>query len=303
MKIKVTKKYTTRFKKMAFGGDPEGEVLAVHSIFNDKGNVIEEIRIDEDDQIEKHQFVYNDAGKLIQHDLLIESDGISEMFVYERDEKGRILKETKFYGEEEGERTIYEYSSHEQPVSIERFDADNEPESFDTITYNDKDLLTEHRRFNNEKKLIEISQLSYNDKNLPIEKRVLNEKSDIVSITTLVYNDKDELIRMTEKNKEGKTTSDIISVYDDRSNVIERRIRDFHSRSLQFVYDERDNCVEEAVYDEHGNMTMKSNYEFDEKNNPIAESGYFLDMNRGSQMANSQSRYEYEYWTPEHSDK
>lgn len=296
MKIKSSKKYTTRFKKMAFGGDPDEEVLAVHSFYDDKGNVTEEIRLDEEDNIEKHTFTYTDAGKLLRHELMIEADGISETFVYDRDEKGRVIKETKFYVEDEGESTAYEYAAHIQPVRIAKFDSDNEPESVELIIYNDNELLIEHRKFDNENKLLEITEVSYNDKKLPAEKRVLDKNSVLISTTLFLYDDKDEMIRVVEKNKEGKIISDIISVYDERGNVTERKIKDFHSRTLRFDFDERNNCVEETVYDEHGNMTMKSNYEFDEHNNLVAESGYFLDMNRGSQMANSQSRYEYEFY-------
>ncbi len=296
MKIKASKKFTTRFKKMAFGGDPDGEVLAVHSLYDDKGNVTEEIRIDEDDQVENHMFAYDALGKLLRHELVIAADGISETFVYDRDDKGRVIKETKFYGEDEGESTAYEYAAHIQPVRIAKFYADNDLESVELISYNDSELLIEHRKFDNENKLIEITEVDYNDKKLPVEKRVLDKNSTLISTTIFLYNDKDEMIRIVEKNKDGKITSDISSVYDESGNVTERKIRDFHSRTLRFAFDENNNCVEESVYDEHGNLTMKSNYEFDEHNYMVAESGYFLDMNRGSQMANSQSRYEYEFY-------
>lgn len=297
MKIKSSKKYTTRFKKMAFGGEPDEEVLAVHSFYDEKGNVIEEIRIDEEDQEEKHVYEYHENGKLIRHDLMIESDGISETFNYTRDEKGRLIEETKYYGDDPGERVVYVYEAHDQPVSISRFDSDGEPESIETISYNDKNLLIEHKRAGADSKIIEVSRIEYDEKELPVNKTVLDSKNEIISVTTLGYNDKNELIRVTEKNSEGKTVSDITSTYDERGNVTSRKVRDFHSKSLQFVYDENDNCIEEAVYDEHGNLTMKSNYEFDSENHLISESEYLLDMNRGSQMANSQSRYEYEYWT------
>ncbi len=297
MKIKSSKKYTTRFKKMAFGGEPDGEILSVHSLYDDQGKVIEETRIDEEDQEEKHVFAYSETGKLIRHELSIESDGISETFEYTRDEKGRVIQEIKYYGDDPGERVVYVYAAHEQPVSISRFDADGEPETVETISYNEKNLLTEHINANAANKITEVSRIEYDENDRPVKKTVFDGKDEMISVTSLSYNENNELIRITEKNKEGKVVSDITTTYDERGNVTSRKVRDFHSKSLQFSYDENDNCIEEAVYDEHGNMTMKSNYEFDADNHIISESGYFLDMNRGSQMANSQSRYEYEFYT------
>ena len=96
--------------------------------------------------------------------------------------------------------------------------ADNEPESVEKIIYNEKNLLSEHRRFNNNNELVEITQLTYDERDLPVEKKVLDAKSDVISITTLIYNDKPELVRVTEKNSEGKVTSDIISKYDENGN-------------------------------------------------------------------------------------
>jgi len=281
---------------MAFGGDPDSEVLSVHSMFDASGNIVEEIRIDEEDQVEKHTFAYDGTGKLVRHELIIESDGVSESFEYARDEKGRITAETKFYGEDEGESVVYVYEAHDQPVMIERFDSDSELESIEKISYNDRNLLIEHKRFKPENELLETTNITYNEKDLPVEKVVMDNAGHVTSTTFLEYNDKGEPVRITEKNNQGKVISDVTSVYDDRGNVVERKVRDFHSRTLRFVFDERNNCIEETVYDENGNLTMKSNYEFDENNQLTTESGYFLDMNRGSQLANTQSHYEYEYY-------
>src|SRR5688572_6975778 len=295
MKIKSLKKFTTRFKQLAFGGEPDGEVLASHSIYDDKGNVIEETRIDDDGRSEKHTFEYNPQGKLTRHHLEIEMDEVSETFEYSRDDKGRVIQEVKLYGDDEGEKVKYTFGTHDQPISIERYDSDGELESIEKIIYDERDRLIEHHRFDNTNKLIEKSVIEYNEKDIPTGKQVFDGKNKLTSSTQMVYDDKNELVRVTEKKSDGKIVSDIITVYDDNGNVIERKIKDFHSRTLRFKYDERNNCIEEETYDVHGNLTMKSNYEFDENNRLVHESGYYLDMNRGAQMGNSQSRYVYEF--------
>jgi len=297
MKVKSIKKYTTRFKKMAFGGVPDEEVLASHTFFDEKGNLVAEEKIDEDDGIlEINKYLYDDSGKMVRHNLIMEAEGISEMYEFNRDEKNRLLSEIKYYGEDPGEKTEYSYSTHDQPVTIARYDADGEPESFEKIAYNERDLLVEHQKMGPDQKLIETTKIGYNEKDGPIEKRVYDAKDKLIRTTAISYNDKGELVRITEKNSDGIVISDIISTYDDRGNVIQRKIRDFHSRTLRFEFDESDNCITEEIFDENGNLTMKSNYEFDENKQLISESGYFMDMNRSAQMANTQSRYEYEYF-------
>ncbi len=297
MKIKSVKKFTTRFKKMAFGGVPDEEVLASHTFFDEKGNLVAEEKIDEDDGIlEISKYVYDASGKMVRHDLIMEAEGISEIYEFNRDEKGRLLSEIKYYGEDPGEKTEYTYSTHDQPVTIARYDADGEPEAFEKISYNERDLLVEHHKMGPDKKVIEITKIDYNEKDEPVEKKVFDINNKLLRTTVISYNDKSELIRITEKNSDGIVISDVISTYDERGNVIQRKVRDFHSRTLRFEFDEHDNCITEEVFDENGNLTMKSNYEFDDNKQLIADSGYFMDMNRSAQMANTQNRYEYEYY-------
>ena len=298
MKIKSIKKYTTRFKKMAFGGEPDEEVLASHTFFDEKGNLVAEEKIDDEEGIlEVNKYTYDASGKMLKHELIMEAEGISEVYEFNRDEKGRLLSEIKYYGEDPGEKTEYTYSTHDQPITIARYDADGEPESFEKIVYNERDLLVEHHKMGPDQKHVETTKIDYNEKDAPVEKRVYDNKDKLIRTTLISYNDKGELVRITEKNGDGIVISDIVSTYDDRGNVIQRKIRDFHSRTLRFEFDENDNCITEEVFDENGNLTMKSNFEFDENKNLLTESGYFMDMNRSAQMANTQSRYEYEYYT------
>jgi len=297
MKIKSSKKYTTRFKKMAFSGQPDEEVLSVITTFDDKGNVIEEFKIDDDEGTnEKILYTYDDQNKLIRYEHLMENEGISEVFVYNRDEKGRINIDQKMYGEDPGEKIIYHYDNHDQPVRIERYDSDGETESVEEILYNDKNHLIEHRKNGPDNELLFKTTITYNEQFLPVEKHTYDIDGNVTGTTALTYNGNGKVTRVTEWNEDGKISSDITSVYDDHGNVTERKIRDFSSRTIRFSYDDRNNCISEEVYDENGNLTMRSTYEFDSNDYLINESGYYLDLARGGNHGNSQSRYEYEYW-------
>ena len=282
---------------MAFSGRPDEEVLSVQSHYDEKGNLVEEFKIDDDDGTnERIVYMYNDQGKLIRHEHLMENEGISESFVYTRDEKGRVTCEWKHYGDDPGEKIVYHYEAHNQPVKIERYDADGDAESFETIIYNEKDQLIEHHKLAPDETFVEKTVITYNEKELPVEKHVYNNKGDVIQTTAINYNDKNEVIRVTEWNADGKVTSDITSTYDEKGNVTERKIKDFHSRTLRFAYDDNDNCISEETYDEHGNLVMRSTYEFDEHNHLTAESGYLLNTSGSGKHGNSHSRYEYEFW-------
>lgn len=297
MKVKVSRKYTLKFQKMAFGGEADGEVLEVESFYDENGNITIQMNSDEEGNlVEKSVFQYDAHNRIIRHELHMLMDDVHEILVYERDDKGRVLSETKMYGDDMGEQTLYTYGEHESPVSIQRFDSDGEPESFEELTYNASGYPVEHLKFGPDKNLAEKTIISYNEKNKPVERLLTNSKGDLIKTTLIVYDEKGQLTRVTEKNEAGKVISDILSFYDERGNVIERKVKDFHSRTIRFKFDEHDNCIEEEMLDENGNMTMKSIYEFDENNLVISESGYFTDMNRSSSMANSNSRYEYEFY-------
>ncbi|HEX5001082.1 MAG TPA: hypothetical protein VFW78_01190 [Bacteroidia bacterium] len=294
--IKTVRKYITRFKKMAFGGEPDGELLGQVSHYNESGKLISEIKYDPETGLpEKNEYSHDDQGRLIKHVMILEHDGISETFEYNRDEKGRVVNELKLYGDDPGEQTVYEYLAHEHPVKIEKFDADGDAESVETVTYNEKDLPVELLHYNNEGNLEERTVFTYNEADKPVGRTTYDAEDAVLKTMTLRYNDKGELVRVTEKNAEGVVISDVITAYDAKGNVIERKVRDFHSRTLQFHYDDNNNCIEEVMLDENGNLIMKNTFEFDDENKLISESGYYMDMNRSQEGANTMARYEYEW--------
>ncbi len=297
MKIKSVKKYTSAFRNMAFGGDPDAEVLASETFYDESGNVIHDHKMDDSEgKNEKTIFKYNDKGVLIEQEHFMLDDDISERFVFERDEKSRLLSYIKFYSDDEGEKVLYSYLDHEHPVTIERYDADGEIESTEKLEYNDKHLMVNHQLFDEEGNLTEKTEIEYNDKSLPILEKTFDQNGALLQSKEIVYNSNNDITGITERNGAGKIISDINISYDEKGNVLERAIKDYHSRKVCFEYDENDNCITESVYDDHGNLSMKATFEYDENNQLKSETGYFLDGSRSGMNGNSTSRYEYVYW-------
>jgi hypothetical protein len=297
MKVKVSREYVLRFQRMAFGGEPDGETLAVESFYDQNGNLIEQIKNEVEGINEKNYFEYDKDGRIIKHIMQLPNEEVEETMIYERDDKGRVVCETKLYGDDPGERIVNSYQEHESPVHIERYDADGELETTEDLSFNANGFPVTHKKMDPAGKVMERSEVSYNENNKPVERNVYDGNDKLIKNIVLRYNEKGLLSRVTETNGEGKVTSDITTSYDERDNVIERRIRDFHSRTLRFTFDDRNNCIVEEMLDENGNLTMKSEFEFDENNLLISESGFYTDMNRSTSMANTHSRYEYEFYS------
>ncbi len=297
MKVKSLKKFTVRHKKLAFGGEPDEEIFASQVNYDEQGNVVEQLKIDDDEGInERNIYSYNDSGKLICHEVHLDMEGFYERFDFTRDENNRLTCEQKYYGDDPGERIVFYYDSHDHPVKIEKFDADGEQEQVELFKYDDKHNLVENHKFDNSGNLLEKSTIEFNEKNLPVAKYVYDSNGDLVKGTTLEYNEQGEPTTIDEKNASGKLISRVHSVYNEKGLVIERHIKDFHSRVMKFVYDEQNNCIEESLYDEHGNLTMKLTYEYDDENRLVFDSAYYLDASGGGSRVNSMNRYEYEFW-------
>jgi hypothetical protein len=297
MKIREVLKYTVRHKKLAFGGEPDDEILASRVLYDIAGNVLEEVRFQYDEGIyEKNIYQYNEQGKLLRHELQLGDDGFGEHLEYTRDDKQRLISEQKYYGDDPGERTEFHYENHDFPVKVVKFDADGIPEQTEVLLYDDKFNLVQSHKFDGEGKLTERSEIAFDDNNRPVSKTLFDEDNQIVKITTLEYDENGEPLHIRELSPERKLISEVISVYNEQGLVAERRIRDYHSRILRFKYDERRNCIEEEILDEQGNLSMKLTYEFDEQNRLISDSAYYLDSGGTGRASNSMSRYEYSYY-------
>ncbi|MBK6640041.1 MAG: hypothetical protein IPG39_01805 [Bacteroidetes bacterium] len=118
------------------------------------------------------------------------NDEVEETMIYERDEKGRVVCETKLYGDDPGERIVNSYQEHESPVHIERYDADGEPESTEDLTFNAAGFPITHKRMDPAGKVMERSEVSYNENNKPVERNVYDVNDKLIKNIILRYNEK-----------------------------------------------------------------------------------------------------------------
>src|SRR6266446_6867796 len=103
-KIKSIRKYNRYFKTFSFSNTQEvaqEEHLESHIELDDKGNALLEEKYDADGELEeRNSYTFNPDGKLLEHTLLYAVDDVTEKRILKRDDKGRAIEETKYYGDD-----------------------------------------------------------------------------------------------------------------------------------------------------------------------------------------------------------
>lgn len=295
IKLKSKRKYASNLRQMAFGGSADEEVLVEHWIFDAHGNLVENRKWEEGGSCEINTYEYDEHGRMRLHCLVLEPFDAVEKTAYIRDEQGRVVSETKYYGEDAGERVEYLYEKHNSPVGIKRFDADGLLESTEKVELDENGDILVHRKLDAAGYTIEKSEVNYAAPGKPSGKVVTSNDSKLIGKSEIVYNELGQVIRATELTPEGKILSDVLSEYDERGNVVVRRIRDYNSRLLRFEYDSLDRVITEEIFDEHGNMVMRNTMDYDENGFLTSETEFWLDTGRGTSHKNSVSRFEYDF--------
>jgi hypothetical protein len=297
-RIRSRRKYTLRNNGMGFKGGEDAEFLEEESHFDEKGNLIRELKYESDNTgCEILEYEYNDKGDLIRQKMTAEGEmDIEETTLFERDNKGRLVNEVKYYGDDEGEKILVEYGAHDNPVRVSKSDPDGDPESEELMEYDSSDKLTRHHVKHFADGTETISVFTYDESSKPVKKVDTDKDGAVISIVEFHYNEQGLLARETESNENDETISEIITTYDDRENITERIIRDYNSRRLTFEFDKNDNCISEEVFDENGKMIMKTVFEFNEHNLPVHESSVATGIAFGVMDGNKDSRFEYDYY-------
>src|SRR5689334_21731316 len=103
-KIKSIKKYNRPFKPFSFGNAEEvgeEEYLESEIELDENGNTLMEAKYSDDGELEeKNSFRYSAEGKLLEHTLLYAVEDVTERRMLTRNEKGLLLSEVKYYGDD-----------------------------------------------------------------------------------------------------------------------------------------------------------------------------------------------------------
>ncbi len=297
--IKTISRYATPITSVLRTGLSEGtdeEHLATMVEYDQTGHLAREVRFFDNGQIEEeHRYQYDKNGHLIRHQILVPGEGIEERFDTERNEAGMPVVITKYYGDEAGERTLYEYSQDLKPVKIEYFDADNEPESTEELRYDSQSRLDKRRILHHQDETDTHFHFRYNDAGQLILQEEHDEKNNLLSKTEFQYDEFGREILSRQINEKGELTHEVKQEYDEEGRVVKRVSRSFYIRITTLIYDERGNLIEESVRDENDFAITRSRYEYDENNRMTAETTYETDLSRSGRDTHMEIRYAYTF--------
>src|SRR5262245_47376478 len=167
-KIKEVRRYASLVKAFAAGDDDTAEYLESSMEFDANGNTLKETKYLPDGSPEEiSSYVYDVSNRLLEHSLEYVPDEASEKRVLERDAEGRILRETKFYGDMAGEHTDYAYEG-DRIVEVKSYDEEGDFQAREEIRYNEQKLP--------------VSRITYDKSNAVVEKREYAHADDGLSV-------------------------------------------------------------------------------------------------------------------------
>lgn len=299
-KIKTVRRFTYTLKLFtsdAREDDSQVDKLIAIISHDESGNIIHEVRYNDDGETEEEKkLIYNKDGKVLSEELILPLDEVQELIKRVYDERGRLTERIKYYSGEEGEKAVYEYENHDQPVRSSHYDADGELERQEEYDYNEKQELTRLTIKEGVGKVAEIHIFAYDHKGNMVEEKESDAEGNLVATVTYEYNDSGKPLRMIHQNADGKLMESFVATYDENDKLIERKVRGSHPGIFSYVYDDRGNCIEESVTDAFGIPLSKSTYEFNENNVLTGDVHYRFDPSRGNRDANYGNRYQYEFY-------
>ena len=273
---------------------PESEFLLQEVLFDEKGNVIVDSKYNADGELEeRHSYTFNQNGSLVSHSVEMPLDDVIERFVYKRNESDQLVHVTKFYGNDEGERTEYISNENNLPIEITYYDADAQKESVEKFKYNEKQEVVEKTVLS----FLDDSQsknysYEYNDKGLLMRYEVEGEGEK--TITTYNYNTHDLEEKCTQVNANGKKTLEIISEYDENLRLVKKTTRGYYTRITTLAYDEQGRLLEELLSDENNYVISRNAFQYNDDGRVEEEVIYETDLTRAGRDTHMMLRYEYE---------
>ncbi|HRH65335.1 MAG TPA: hypothetical protein PLU53_03480 [Bacteroidia bacterium] len=299
-KIKTVRKFTQRYKNYSFSelmNKADEEYLELVVEMDHQGNILSESKFDKEGELEeKNSYRYSPVGKLEEHILLYAIDDVTERRVFKRDEKGRLLDEVKYYGDDAGERTEYAYDAKDNIIEIKRYDEEGDFDAREEMKYDNEGSLTERVRYDRNGYIVEKLTFLQNPTANEIEEVEYHPDGKLKTKTLVRLNEKGKEISSVQTSPEGKLISGVKTSYDDRGNVTERQYKDFYSKSIHYAYDEQDRMVTQELYDGSGLLLKKNMYEYDEAGNITAEQTFEIDTSRGGRDKHFGTRYEYDFY-------
>lgn len=294
--MKTIRKYSTQIRSIlrsTSDQDQNTEVLTQEEEYDAKNLLVLEKRFSMDGELEEvHSYVYDEQGRLLTHLLEIPEDRISEKFVTTRNADGNPVKIVKFYGDDEGEKTEYEFGTNAEVVKIIRFDADGELEANEELEYDDQSKLVA-RNISSPVDGNKNYRFYYDENSQLIKEEELDDNGAVLSFVEIDYDEEGRETYVSRYNEAGKMLSQQVSEYDEMGRLARRIAKGFHVRITAFEYDEQGRVVEESLSDQNDFVISRTRLSYDNDGRIAEETIYETDLTRSGRDTHLSHRFEY----------
>jgi len=298
-KIKSIRKYSQRYKNLSFSelmSVADEEFLETVIELDAEGRVLSESKFANDGELEENNlFSYNPQGKLTEHVLVFAVEDVTEKRVLKRNEKGLLLEEVKYYGDDTGERFTYTYNEKEDVTSITRFDEDGVFDYCEEMTYDSGGSLAERVKKDQSGNVLSKMMFSKNTDDHSVEENEYKSDGTLESKTVYKFDESGREISAVQTTKDGKLISSVVSVYDENGDMVERHYKDFFSKLVKNTYDDQHRILTTELFDNTGLLLRKNIHTYDEEGNLATEQTFEMDTSRGGRDKHFGTRYEYEF--------
>jgi hypothetical protein len=273
---------------------PESEFLLQEMEYDEKGNVIVDSKYNTDGELEeRHSYTFNQNNSLVSHSVEMPLDEVVERFNYDRNESDQLVTVTKYYGKEEGERTMYVYDESNLPVTITNYDADGELNSTENYTYNEQKLVVKKViNYHTDESQSKTHLYEYNDKGLLMLYTV--EGNNEKTTTAYTYNAHGLEEKCIQDSSNGKKLLEITSEYDENLRLVKRSTKGYYIRITSIAYDKQGRVWEEQLSDENNFVIARNAFEYTDDGRIAEEVVYETDLTRAGRDTHMIMRYEYE---------
>lgn len=263
----------------------------IKTVFDEKGNVLEEINFTRDgDNESRYVHRYDDQGRVLET-LYYSSEDLTDRRTYERMADGKISRELKHYLDGSFDTITYHYDGQGQLIEKITSDEEDYVESRTVYEYSDSHLLAE-KEMDGEGTVISEKKYTYDDHGNLTEFEEWNRESDSHIRTVEEYDDKGLRI-LASRYSDGKLKERIGYSQDEKGRVT--RMTEENERgasTYQFEYDEAGNLLVQEETDWQGEVISKMERTFD-SGGRILENKVFID-GQGRRMS-QYYRIEYVY--------
>ena len=299
-KIKTIRKFNQRYRNLSFSelmSTADEEYLETVMEMDADGNLLSESKFSHDGELEENNlFRYSPEGKLSEHVLVFAVEDVTEKRVLNRNEKGLLLEEVKYYGDDTGERMSYTYNDKDEVASITRYDEEGDFDYVEEMFYDSTGSLQERVKKDKEGKLLGRMVFSRNATDQSVEENDYKADGTLESKTMYRFDLDGREISAVQTTADGKLISAVTSVYDEKGDMIERHYKDFYSKSVKNSFDDEHRLITMELFDSSGLLLKKNIHVYNEDGNLSTEQTFEMDTSRGGRDKHFGTRYEYSFY-------